>query len=225
MYSVVLLLLAVVALGSTIWTFYQWRETRSALILFVLLPMPAVPYELFVAGSGRWLRAGQTLLDLSGLPIFWWTLTLPLALFSFATLCRRVGFAWARIDWGHGAVCIAAVVLLFWKLPAVFTIKQLHLAAWEDVIRYVPAAPELPLSLWVVFGAFLLAGLGLWRQERWPWLALPVALALVLLALPVPVTGPLPAYFGKALGFMGIAGASVKYGRRFTIMQDTASSA
>jgi hypothetical protein len=221
MYSVLLLLLAVAALGSTLWTFHHWRVTRSALILFVLLPMPALPYELFVAGFGRWLGPGQTLLELSGLPIFWWTLTMPLALFSFATLCRRVGFSWARIDWGHGAVCIAAVVLLLWKLPTIFTIKQLHLAAWEDIVRYVPAA-ELPLSLWLVFTAFLLAGLGLWRREGWPWLALAVAVALALLALPAAVTGPVPAYAGKVLGFIGIAGASVKYGHRFTIMQEKA---
>jgi len=224
MYSVLLLLLAVVALGGTLWTFHHWRATRSPLILFVLLPMPALPYELFVAGLGRWLGSGQTLLELSGLPIFWWTLTLPLALFSFATLCRRVGFSWAQIDWGHGAVCIAAVVLLLWKLPGIFTIKQLQLAAWEDIVRYVPAAPGVPLSLWLVFGAFLLAGLGLWRRERWPWLALPLAVALALLALPGVVTGPVPAYVGKVLGFIGIAGAAVKYGHRFTIMQENTHS-
>ena len=220
MYSVLLLVLAIAALGITLWTFRHWHATRSGLILFVLLPLPALPYELFVTGLGRWLGAGQTLLELSGLPIFWWTLTLPLALFSVATLCRRVGFSWAQIDWGHGAVCIAAVLLLFWKLPAVLTIKQLHLASWEDIIRYVPAPPAVPLSLWVVFGAFTLTGFGLWRRERWPWLALLLVVALLLLALPVAVVGPIPAYLGKVLGFAGMAGTAVHYGHRFTIRQE-----
>ncbi len=220
MYSVLLLVLAVAALGVTLWTFRHWQATRSGLILFVLLPLPALPYELFVAGIGRWLGPGQTLLELSGLPILWWTLTLPLALFSVATLCRRVGFSWARLDWGHGAVCIVAVVLLLWKLPVIFTIKQLRLASWEDTVRYVPAVPVVPLSLWLVFGAFMLTGLGLWRRERWPWLALPLAVALLLLALPGAVAGPIPAYLGKVVGFAGIAGAAVHYGHRFTIRQD-----
>ncbi len=220
MYSVLLLVLAVAALGMTLWTYRHWQATRSGLILFVLLPLPALPYELFVTGIGRWLGAGQTLLELSGLPILWWTLTLPLALFSVATLCRRVGFSWAQIDWGHGAVCIVAVLLLLWQLPAIFTIKQLRLAAWEDTIRYVPAVPSAPLSLWLVFGAFTLTGLGLWRRERWPWLALCMAVALLLVALPAAVVGPIPADLGKVLGFAGIAGTVVRYGRRFTIRQD-----
>jgi hypothetical protein len=235
MYSVLLLVLAVTALGITLWTFREWQVTRSGLILFVLLPLPALPYELFVVGIGRWLGKGQTLLELSGMPIFWWTLTLPLALFSVATLGRRVGFAWAQIDWGHGAVCIGAVVLLLWKLPTIFTIKQLHPACWQDTVRYLPSVLAtqacdagqagispvvlVPLSLWVVFGAFALTGIGLWQRERWPWLALLLVSALVLLGVPAAAMGPIPAYFGKTLGFAGIAMAAVRYGRRFTISQ------
>lgn len=218
MYSVLLLVLAFTTLGLALWTFRQWQTTRSALILFVLLPLPALPYELFVAGLGHWLKPGQTLLELSGLPILWWTLTLPLALFSVATLCRRVGFSWARIDWGHGFVCIAAVLLLLWKLPAIFTIKQLQPAFWQDTVRYVPVEPTVPLTLWLVFTAFTLTGLGLWHREHWPWLALPLLGALVLLGLPPTVVGPIPTYLAKVLGFAGIAGAAVHYGRRFTIM-------
>ena len=36
----------------------------------------------------------------------------PLTLFTHATLSRRIGFAWARIDWGHGTLCLIAVALL-----------------------------------------------------------------------------------------------------------------
>jgi hypothetical protein len=236
MYSVLLLVLAVSALGLSLWTFRQWQLTRSGLILFVLLPLPALPWELLVVGIGRWLGPTQTLLELSGLPILWWTLTLPLALFSVATLGRRVGFAWAQIDWGHGAVCIGAVLLLLWQLPTIFSIKLLHPACWRDTVRYVPGLPAaeaceagqagigataaVPLSLWVVFVAFALTGIGLWRREGWPWLALPLAVALLLLGLPASLVGPIPAYLGKAIGFAAMAVAAVHYGRRFTIKHE-----
>lgn len=219
MYSLLLLVLAVAASGVALWTYRRWRATRSGLILFVLLPLPALPVELFVAGMGRWLGPGQALLELSGMPILWWTLTLPLALFSFATLCRQLRFRWALFDWGHGAVCIGAVLLLGWKLPTIFTIKQLHLVFWQDTVRYVPSGPSVPLSLWVVFGAFALAGIGAWRRERWPWLLLSLGAAFLLLGLPEAALGPMPGYVGQVLGFTGIAGTAGHYGQRFTIRQ------
>lgn len=233
MYSWLLLVLALPMLGLLLWTFRQWQVTHSGLMLFVLLPLAAVPVELLVVGTGRWLGPGQALLELSGIPILWWTLTLPLALFSLATLCRRIGFAWAQIDWGHGAVCLGAVALLLWKLPTMLTIKHLDPACWQDTLRYVRtvlpaetcvpgeaavgAGPGLPLALWVVFGAFAATGAGLWRHERWPWLVWPLILALALLAMPAELVGPLPAYIGKALGFAGLALTVVHYGQQFAI--------
>ena len=227
MFSIVLLVLGLASLGVTLWTLRQWQATRSALVLFVLLPLAAAPYEALVAGLGRFVGPGNGLRDVAGLPILWWAFTLPLALFTFATLCRRLGFRWARIDWGHGIVCIGAVVLLLWELPRVFGTRRIAPACWADVVHYVPAVPPgqlcagaMPpgaspaaawLTPWIVFGAFAAAGAGLAVTRRWPWLAVGCGLGLVLLALPTAVVGPVPAYAGRALCLWAMAVTAVRY--------------
>jgi hypothetical protein len=227
MYSLLLLAVGAAGLAMTLWTLRQWQQTRSGLILFVLLPLAAAPYEALVAGLGRFIGPGDQLRDVAGLPILWWSLTLPLSLFTFATICRRLRFWWARIDWGHGIVCIGAVVLMLWELPRVFGTKRIWPACWQDVVHYVPAVPpgqlcagapppgESPaatwVALWIVFGAFAGLGLGLAVTRRWPWLAVGAGLALVLLLLPPATVGPVPGYVGRTLGLAAMAIAAVRY--------------
>jgi hypothetical protein len=226
-----LLVLTVANLGVLLWTFRQWQLTRSALMFFVLLPLAALPYDSLIAGLGRWIGIGDTLRDLSGVPLAWWYLTLPLSLFAFATLCRRVGFAWARIDWGHGAVCIAAVLMVVYQMPRILTIKALYPACWQDTLRYVPSVlraeacdagqagihvPSVPSYVpWIVFGLFAAGGIGLWRRKGWPWLAAGMLPGLALMLLPGSSVGPVPAFFGKALVFWSMAITMVHYGRLF----------
>lgn len=231
MFSALLLVLTAANLGVLLWTFRQWQLTRSGLVLFVLLPLVALPYESLVVGLGRWIGVGQTLRDLSGPPLAWWYLTLPLSLFAFATLCRRVGFAWARIDWGHGGVCLFATLLVVLQLPRIRTIKALYPACWQDTLRYVRSVPvaeacdagqagiHVPVPSdwvpWVVFGLFAACGVGLLRHRQWPWLAAGMLPGLVLLLLPPALVGPVPAYFGKAFCFWSMAVTMVHYGRLY----------
>lgn len=227
MYSLLLLLVGGAGLAVTLWTLRCWQQTRSGLILFVLLPLAAAPYEVLVAGLGRFIGVSDQLRDLAGLPILWWSLTLPLSLFTFATLCRRLGFWWARIDWGHGIVCIGAVVLLFWELPRIFGTKRIWAACWQDVVHYVPAVPAGQLcagtpppggspaatwvAQWIVFGAFAGLGLGLAATRRWPWLAVGAGMGLALMLLPPATVGPVPAYVGRSVGLAAMAIAAVRF--------------
>jgi hypothetical protein len=227
MYSLLLLALGAAGLALALWTLRRWQETRSGLILFALLPLVPAPYEAIVAGLGRFIGPSDQLRDLAGLPIIWWSLTLPLSLFTFATLWRRLRFWLARIDWSHGTVCIGAVVLLLWELQRVFGTKRIWPACWQDVVHYVPAVPagqlcagatppgESPaatwVSLWIVFGAFAALGVGLAVTRRWPWLAVGVGMALALLLLPPAIVGPVPGYVGRSLGLAAMAIAAVRY--------------
>ncbi len=74
---------------------------------------------------------------------------------------------WTFRQWQatRSGLILFVLLPLLWKLPTIFTIRQLHPAFWQDTVRYVPSAPSVPLSLWVVFAAFALTGLGLWRRE------------------------------------------------------------
>lgn len=200
MNSPLLLLLAGASLVVTIWAFREWQLSRSAMILFVMLPLAALPVELLFAGLGESNHV---------LPLIWVRITLPLSLFALATLCRRVGFAWAKIDWGHGAVCILAVLMLIYELPGVLRIGAQPVA--------------ISMVAWLVFAIWLACGAGLWRTQRWPWLLAGILPGLLLLLLPLSVAGPVPAGFGKLLIFSAMAVTAVHFTRLFPVVRDDAS--
>ena len=131
-------------------------------------------------------------------------LTLPLSLFSLATLCRRVGFAWAKIDWGHGALCILAVLMLIYQLPGVLKFDM------------QPAA--IPVVTWLVFAMYLACGAGLWLRERWPWLLAGMLPGVLLLLVPPGIAGPLPLYLGKVLTLAAMTVTMVYFTRLFPVV-------
>ena len=49
-------------------------------------------------------------------------------------LWHRLGFAWARPDWGHGAVCLYAAALFVYSLRGIFSLKLIYPAQWRDVV-------------------------------------------------------------------------------------------
>ena len=204
MYSLLVLLLAGAGLVVAVWAFLQWQLTRSAMILFVLLPLAALSIELLITGLGHWLGTGRSFRGLLAIPLLVTQITVPLSLFSLATLCRRAGFAWAKIDWGHGAVCILAVLLLIWQLPGALKTTGAQPAA----ISFVD---------WLVFVMYLACGLGLWRVQRWPWLLAGMVTGLVL--LPLSVANPLPVWLGRLLILSAMAVTMVHFTRLVMVVQ------
>lgn len=205
MYSLLVLLLAGAGLVVTLWAFLQWQSTRSAMILFVLLPMAALSVELLVTGFAHWLGASRPVDGLKAIPLLITQITVPLSLFSLATLCRRAGFAWAKIDWGHGAVCILAVLLLIWQLPGALRITGAQPAAISAVD-------------WLVFAIYMACGLGLWRGQRWPWLLAGMVTGMVL--LPLSVASPLPAWLGRLLILSAMTVTMVHFTRLFPVVRN-----
>jgi hypothetical protein len=206
MYPVLLLLMALASLVFALWVFLQWQQGRSAMILFVLLPLAALPLELLAAGLGLWGDGGGSARGVGRLALGWMHITLPLSLFALATLCRRVGFAWAKIDWGHGGVCILAVLMLIYQLP--------------DALR--PGARPAAISVvgWLVFAMFLACGAGLWRVRRWPWLLAGMVPGMLLLLLPAGLAGTFPLYLGKLLVLSAMAVTMVHFARLFPVVRE-----
>jgi hypothetical protein len=206
MYSLLVLLLAGVSLAMALWTFLQWQLSRSAMILFVLLPLAALPIELLAAGLGLWTGASESASGLGTLALKLGLITLPLSLFALATLCRRVGFAWAKIDWGHGSVCILAVLMLIYQLPG--------------MLKFGVQPTAIPVVAWLVFAMFLACGVGLWRAQRWPWLLAGMLPGTLLLLVPVSLVGPPLLYLGKVLVFASMAVTMVHFTRLFPVVPE-----
>jgi hypothetical protein len=192
--------------------------------MFNIAALVSVMLTLLFAGLGRWVGAGDPLRDLYAFPILIGCFALPLTLFTFASLSRRLGFSWARIDWGHGAVCLFAVALLIYNLRELLSLRALSPACWQDVLWYQRTVPPalacgadsaggettMPIVLGAVLAAYLGLGAGLWRQRRWPWLAWTMGAGVAGMLLPA-AWGPLPWFLGQALCFCAIAWVAVRY--------------
>jgi hypothetical protein len=229
MYSWVVLLLAAINLGVCLSGFLAWQRSRSTLLLFNVVTLATVALNMLITGIGHWLGVGPHLRDLYGLPMLVATLALPLTLFTFATISRNSGFAWARIDWGHGAVCLFAVALLIYSLPDILTLKLVAPACWHDLVWYqrdrvtslrcagAPSADHvaapLPLALWAVLMAYLGLGVGLWWREGWPLLLAGMGPGVALLLLPRE-WGPMARFTGETLCFCAIVVVAARNAQR-----------
>lgn len=220
MYSALVLAMAAAAGAVLVSAVPAWWRTRSNLVLFNLAALAAVVLTLTLAGLGRWIGAGDTLRDLHALPAIVAAVAWPLSLFTCATLARRLGHAWARIDWGHGAVCLAASALLLYGLWGLGALKAMAPACWQDLVWYLRAVPRAlacgpesiggsapPVLLAAVLAGYLVLGVGLWRVQHRPGLALAIIAGTVLLLLPAG-WGPLPGFLGLAIAFSAIARAA-----------------
>lgn len=232
MYSALLLVLVFVCLP-LVWNgFRQWRHSRATLILFPLLALAGGLLETVLGAAGHLTGPATALAELYAFPLLIRLFVLPMTLFTLATLARRAGFGWARPDWGHGAVCILAVVLLIASLGGVLALKAVVPVCWRDVVWYawerVPeglvcagavdtpsgAVPRLPaVAATVVLLAWLAHGLALWWRFRWPWLLLGMVAGLSLLQSP-PVAGPVPWLAGQLAVLAAILHSSLHEARR-----------
>jgi hypothetical protein len=221
--SVALLVVAAAGLAVALRSLLVWQRRPSNLLLFCVLALGAVSLATLLAGFGHFLGAGDQLRDLHALPLLLGTFTLPLTLFSLATLSRRIGFAWARPDWGHGALCLVAVALLVIGLPQLLALRKLGAACWRDALWYQTSVPpELqcagqtytttsggtPWGLLVVVAAY--AGLALGLRQRHRGFMVSMMVAVLLLLLPAS-WGPLPWFLGQTLALAGAAWVTTRY--------------
>jgi hypothetical protein len=224
MFSALILLFSAAGFAALLWSFGQWRRTRSSILLFNVLVLAAAVLHALIAGSGRWVGVGNQLRDLYSLPLLVATFALPASLFTFATISRGSGFAWAKVDWGHGAVCLFAVALLLYNMTGILAARAISPACWRDVLWYLPSvppplfcpgdapatvfAPRLPVVPAIVLLAYLGLGAGLWRRQGWPWLLVGMGTGIALLLAPL-AWGPVPRFAGELLcaGVMALAAA------------------
>ena len=209
MYTAFLLIIAAAGLAVAVRGLAAARRLDSKLVLFNVAALVAVALDSLLGGLGRWLGAGEQLRDVYALPLLISMVALPLTLYTFATICRRLGFAWARPDWGHGAVCLYAAALLLYSLRGVFALKQIHPAYWRDVVWY-PTSTGITLVLASVLLAYLGLGAGLWWRDRRPWLFAAMGVGILLTLLPA-VWGPVPWFVGESLCFSAMTVAAIRY--------------
>jgi hypothetical protein len=209
MYSVLLLVLAVVDLALLVWSARAWLNERknNALLLQVILLL-LLWFDVLTVAVGGWLGDGPTLQLMSRIRYTWFYLTMPLLLIAVGALARQANFAWAKPKWVMALLCILATAFIATDVPRML-MAEFQVACYADTLRHVGRiAPGeacaggvegtggwfTSFSIPVVFLSVTLMGVLLWVRRGWPWLGLSALAFMGSTAIPASLVGPFLTY-------------------------------
>ena len=173
-----------------------------------------IAYDCILIASGQWIGAGPLLETLN-----WPRFALHAVFTPLLMLAAWQIAAAARLEWTRSMALYAGLWILIIGLSAygiVFDLigLQIQPACVGDTLRYTYSTPapqlctpeQVPLPghgppIPSILTAFvcLLAGISLWRQYRWAWLAAGSLGIFVLSGIPAASTGPVFGNGGEVL--------------------------
>jgi hypothetical protein len=178
---------ALVTWGLRLAAGHGWASPANLPLLVVL----GLVYDNTVIATGGLIGEGALLEGLS-LGRFWIHafLTPTLVVWAWHVL-SRAGVHWARTRAAAVVALVIATVLVVLEIVTVLAGLQLEAQEQYGVLSYTEAEAEsgggAPLMPLVVAGALIVAGVGVWRRLRWPWLLLGALAMSVGSAVDVPV--------------------------------------
>lgn len=174
-----LFLILSVLFASLIWQASGIKRNNYALLL--LLVLIGLFYDTFIIGIGSFIGKGDLLKILNAGRFYVHALLTPtMIIFGFGVL-RKAGVKWAQNKTAHLVICIFATLLI--ALGAYSDILQLDLQTKTivDILRYVNEGgikgPPIPAILTIIF--LIVAGISLWRNKKWKWLAIGAILMFI----------------------------------------------
>jgi len=140
----------------------------------LLLVLAGLFYDTLIIGIGRFIGEGSLLKTLNAGRFYVHALLTPtMIIFGFGVL-RKAGVKWAQNKTTHIVICVFTTLLI--TLGAYSDILRLDLQTKTvaDILRYVNEGgikgPPLPAILTIIF--LIVAGISLWRNTGWVWLAI-----------------------------------------------------
>jgi hypothetical protein len=144
-------------------------------------PNEALFYDTLIIGIGKFIGEGDLLKTLNAGRFYVHALLTPtMMIFGFGVL-RKAGIKWAQAKTAHIILCVITTLLMV--LGAYSDILQLDLQTKmvADTLRYVNEGglkgPPLPAILTIIF--LIVAGISLWRNTGWMWLAIGAAVMFI----------------------------------------------
>ncbi len=171
------MLTALYMILSALFVFLIWQVSKikwNNYVLIFSLVLTGLFYDALIIGIGKFLGEGDLLKTLNAGRFYVHALLTPIMMiFGFGVL-RKAGANWAQGKTAHLILCIATTLLV--ALGAYSDILQLDLQAKTiaDTLRYVNEGgikgPPIPAILTIIF--LIVAGISLWRNTGWKWLAI-----------------------------------------------------
>jgi hypothetical protein len=170
------MLTALYLILSALFVFLVWQVSklkRDNYVLLLLLVLAGLFYDTLIIGIGKFIGAGDLLKTLNAGRFYVHALLTPtMMIFGFGVL-RKAGVKWAQSRTTHIVICVVTTLLI--ALGAYSDILQLDLQTKTvaDVLRYTNEGglkgPPIPAILTIIF--LIVAGISLWRNTGWKWLA------------------------------------------------------
>ncbi len=178
------MLTALYLILSVMFAFLVWRvsNTRKNNYVWLLwLVFAGLFYDTLIIGVGKFVGEGNLLKALNAGRFYVHGLLTPtMIIFGYGVL-RKAGIQWTQSRTAHIVTCVVATFLI--ALGAYSDILQLDLRTKivADTLRYVNEGgikgPPIPAILTILF--LIVAGVSLWRNTGWMWLAIGAILMFV----------------------------------------------
>ena len=159
--------------GCFVFLVWQAAKMKGSYALLLLLVLAGLFYDTLIIGIGSFIGAGDLLKTLNAGRFYVHALLTPtMMIFGFGVL-RKAGVKWAQGKTAHIILCVITTLLI--GLGAYSDILQLDLQTKTvaDTLRYVNEGgmkgPPIPAILTIIF--LIVAGISLWRNTGWMWLA------------------------------------------------------
>ena len=162
-----------------VWQVSKMKRNNYGLLL--LLVLAGLFYDTLVIGIGKFIGEGDLLKTLNAGRFYVHALLTPaMMIFGFGVL-RKAGVKWAQGKTAHIVICVITTLLI--ALGAYSDILQLDLQTKTvaDTLRYINEGgmkgPPIPAILTIIF--LIVAGILLWRNTGWMWLAMGAILMFI----------------------------------------------
>jgi hypothetical protein len=160
---------------------WQVSNKRNSYALLLAAVLAGLFYDTLIIGIGKFIGEGDLLKTLNAGRFYVHALLTPtMMIFGFGVL-RKAGVKWAQGRTAHIIVCVVTTLLI--ALGAYSDILQLDLQTKivADTLRYVNEGglkgPPIPAILTIIF--LIVAGISLWRNTGWKWLAIGAILMFI----------------------------------------------
>jgi len=171
------MLTALYLILSVLFVVLVWQVSkmkRDNYVLLLLLVLAGLFYDMLIIGIGKFIGEGDLLKTLNAGRFYVHALLTPtMMIFGFGVL-RKAGVKWVQGRTTHSVICVFTTLLI--ALGAYSDILRLDLQTKviADTLRYVNEGgmkgPPLPAILTIIF--LIVAGISLWRNTGWKWLAI-----------------------------------------------------
>ena len=175
----ILYLILCAGFGILVWQLLKLK--KNSYVWLLLLVLAGLFYDTLIIGIGNFIGEGNLLKALNAGRFYVHALLTPtMMIFGFGIL-RASGIKWAQSKTSHIVVCSFSTLLVLLGAYSDILQLDLHTKITADILRYTNEGglkgPPIPAIVTILF--LIVAGISLWRNTGWVWLAIGACIMFI----------------------------------------------